>query len=212
MTPTLTSTSSLAELSEEAAREERLGHWDASAQLYARLFRSSLGDGEPVQAVNALRGQARVRREQGRYEEAAELADLSREIAERHGLMQEAARAVNVLGITRFSEGNWADAELLFEHTLQLAMDVGDDELVGLVCQNLGVLANIQGKLREARIHYLESIGSCVRSGSKRNELAIYNNLGLVCSDLREWMEAELYFDRGIEIAERSGDLAQIAV
>src|SRR4028118_865385 len=90
-------------------------------------------------------------------------------------------------------------------------MDVSDDELVGHVCQNLGVLANMQGKLREARIHYLESIGSCVRSGNKRNELTAYNNLGFVCGELGEWMEAEVYFDRAVEIAERIGDSAHIA-
>src|SRR3712207_8227714 len=48
-------------------------------------------------------------------------------------------------------------------------------ETVGLACQNLGVIANIMGDLREARIRYLESIGSAVRSGRKLNEAASYN-------------------------------------
>lgn len=212
MIPTVGAHPVLAPLVEEAAREERLGNWDASAQLYARVFRRALGEGEPVQAVNALRGQGRVRREQGRYEEAAELVELSREIAEAHGLMQEAARALNVLGIIRYAERKWSEAAELYERARELAVDLGDDELVGLVCQNLGVLSNMQGQMRDARIHYLESIASCIRSGNKRNELTIYNNLGLVCTDLREWMEAELYFDRGIEIAERIGDGAHIAL
>src|SRR3712207_9401585 len=79
-------------------------------------------------------------------------------------------------------------------------------ETVGLACQNLGVIANIMGDLREARIRYLESIGSAVRSGRKLNEAASYNNLGMVCTDLGEFLEAGLYFDRGLEIAERIGD------
>ncbi|MDQ3521649.1 MAG: hypothetical protein M3434_04840, partial [Gemmatimonadota bacterium] len=35
----------------------------------------------------------------------------------------------------------------------------------------------------------------------------VYNNLALICADLRDWMEAEVYFDRGIEIAEQLGDV-----
>lgn len=202
---------SLDSLAEHAAHEERLGRWDSAAQTFSRLFRAALGLGEIVRAVNALRGQARVRREQGRFEEAGELAELSRVIAELHGLTLESARALNVLGIIRLAEGRWAEADALYERALALAMDVSDDELVGHVCQNLGVLANMQGKLREARIHYLESIGSCVRSGNKRNELTAYNNLGFVCGELGEWMEAEVYFDRAVEIAERIGDSANIA-
>ncbi|HEX2188764.1 MAG TPA: tetratricopeptide repeat protein [Longimicrobiaceae bacterium] len=190
-------------LAEHAAHEERLGRWDSAAQGYAQAFRAALGTGEMTRAVNALRGQARVRQEQRRFEEAGELAELSRTIAEAHGLTLESARALNVLGIIRYAERRWAEAEALYEEARSLATDVGDDELVGLVCQNLGVLANMQGKLREARIHYLESIGASVRSGNKEAEMMAYNNLGVACSELREWMEAQIYFERGIEIAER---------
>jgi tetratricopeptide (TPR) repeat protein len=198
-------------IAEHAAHEELLGRWDSSAHAFSRLFRTALGQGEMVRAVNALRGQARVRREQGRFEEAGELAELSRVIAELHGLTLESARALNVLGIIRYAEGRWADAETLYDRALSLAIDVGDDELVGLVCLNQGVLANVQGKLRDARIHYLESIGSSVRSGNKRNELTAYNNLGFVCGELGEWLEAGVYFDRAVEIAERVGDSAHMA-
>jgi tetratricopeptide (TPR) repeat protein len=70
----------------------------------------------------------------------------------------------------------------------------------------------MQGRLRDARSHYLEGIASCIRSGNRRNQATIYNNLGLVCSNLREWIEAEIYFGRGIEIAEQIEDGAHIAL
>jgi tetratricopeptide (TPR) repeat protein len=187
----------------QAAAAEREGDWDTAAALYARTFRSALFEGFAERAADALRGQARVRQQQGRYEEAEELAYLSRELADRHGLQQAAARAHNILGIIRYSLQDWGGAEDQYRRALELALDTGDDELIGLACQNLGVMANLRGDLREARSRYLESVGSFVRSGTSANAIMAYNNLGIAATELREWMEAEVYFSRGIEIAER---------
>ena len=78
-----------------------------------------------------------------------------------------------------------------------------DDDLAGLASQNAGVIAYYRGDLREARALYLESIGSFVRSGNSGHALLTYNNLGLACVNLRDWLEADVYYSRGIEIAER---------
>ncbi|MFL5542913.1 MAG: tetratricopeptide repeat protein, partial [Longimicrobiaceae bacterium] len=85
-----------------ALAEEQLGNWDAAARLYAQAFRSALLAGNVERAADALRGQGRVLIREERFDEAEELVELSREIAERAGLMQSAARAINVLGIIRY--------------------------------------------------------------------------------------------------------------
>jgi tetratricopeptide (TPR) repeat protein len=200
-----------ADLADRAAHEERRGHWDAAGELFARAFREALAAGSLEAAADALRGQARVRKDAGRFAEAEELAELSREIARRNGLVRSAARATNVLALTRHAQRDWDGARALYEEALDLALQIGDDDLIGLACLNLGVLANLGGSFHDARVRYLESIGSSVRSGNKRTEVMAYNNLGMVCADQEEWMEADLYFDRGIEIAERTGDAPQLA-
>jgi len=187
----------------QAGEQEQLGHWTAAARLYSRAFRSATLDGRVEEAADALRGQARVLIREERHEEAEELATLSLEIAQRAGARQSAARAVNVLGIIRHGQRDWAASRELFRRAVELALDLGDDELVGLACQNAGVIAYGLGDLREARAAYLESIGSFVRSGSSENALHAYNNLGIASADLREWLEADVFFSRGIEIAER---------
>jgi tetratricopeptide (TPR) repeat protein len=148
---------------------------------------------------------------QWRLPEAEELALLSLEVSERHGLSRSAARALNVLALVRHFQQDWEGARAVYEDALERALEIGDDELTGLVCLNLGVVANLRGALRDARVRYLESIGSAVRSGSKQIEVMAYNNLGLVCGDLGDWMEAEVHFSRGIEIAERVGAMATLA-
>lgn len=186
-----------------AGEQEQLGRWSEAARLYARAFRAATLRGDVEESADALRGQARVLLREERYEEAEELAQLSLEIAERADARRSVARAVNVLGIIRHSRRDWTGAQENFRHAVELALDLGDDELVGLACQNSGVIAYGLGNLREARSAYLESIGSFVRSGSSENALHAYNNLGIASAQLHEWMEADVYFSRGIEIAER---------
>lgn len=198
-------------LRRRAAQAEREGDWLAAGDAYAALFDAAVREGRLAEATDALRGQARVRQQQDRFEEADEYAWLSLEIAERNGLPQAAARAVNTCAAIRYLQRDYVQARRLFEAALERALDVGDDVLIGWTCLNLGVLANIRGDLREARTRYLEGIASFVRSGSKHNAAQVYNNLGMVCADLCEWMEAEVCFDRGIEIAGRVADVPMLA-
>ena len=195
----------------QALAEEQLGNWDAAARLYARAFRSALLSGDVEKAADALRGQGRVLIREERFDEAEELVELSREIAERGGLAQSAARAINVLCIILYEQQDFAAARAYYQRALELAIEVGDDELVGLASQNAGVIANITGDVREARVALLESIGSFVRSGNADNALQGYNNLGVASAVSGEWLEAEVYFSRGIEIAERLRNVPMLA-
>src|SRR5687768_3627167 len=190
---------------EEAARLEREGAWESADALYTTAFARSVGERRPDAMVDALRRQAEVRRHRALSDEAEELAWLSLEIAERHELTTAAARALNVVACIHYARAELDQARTMFEAALARARTVRDGHLVGLACQNLGVIANIRGDLLEARALYLESIAASVRSGDRGTAMLVYHNLGMVCSDLGDWLEAELYFDRGIELAERAG-------
>ncbi len=197
-----------------AARGKQLevaGRWKEADRLYASLFRRAVAERAPSAAADALRRQASVRGRLGKGEEAEELAELSFEVAERCGLARAAARAVNVRATLLHICEDLAGAAVLYREALARARAVRDDELTGLVCQNLGVIANIQGELAEARALYLECIASTIRSGDRTAAMLAYNNLGMVCADLREWMEAELYMERGLDVAERIGHLPTAA-
>lgn len=196
---------------ERAAALERQGHWTAAESAYAEIFQAALVTRDILGAVDALRGQSRALRQQQRYDHAEDLALLSQEIAERHGLEMAAARAINTIATIRYFQEDWSGARVLYSATLERAREIGDDDLMGLVFQNLGVVMNLLGDLREARLLYLESICSSVRSQNKESEMMAYNNLGKLCLFLEEWLEAGLYLDRGIEIAERLGNTDQLS-
>ena len=107
-------------------------------------------------------------------------------MAQLHGAPESAARAMNMIAAIRFTQNHHQEARELYEQARLLAVDAGADELIGRPTQNAGIIENICGDLREARRLYLESIGSTVRSGDRRTTMMTYNNLGMVCADLRE--------------------------
>ena len=209
--PTAAPASTLEAMLTVAAALERSGDWKEVDALYSRIFACAVAEGRTFAIANALRRQAEVRRVRGAVDEGEELAWLSLEIAERHGLAAEAARALNVIASLHYARAEFDAAKTLFEEALERARAVRDGDLIGLACQNLGVLANIRGDLLEARVLYLESIASSVRSGDKTTSMLVYHNLGMVCGDLGDWLEAELYFDRGIDLADRAGNLPLLA-
>lgn len=196
---------------EQAAAFERRGEWISAEAAFGRAFHHACERGDLVGAVDALRGKCRVCQPQQRYEEAEELAELSFQVASLTGLAQAAARAVNSLAAVAYYQQRWSEARKSYVEARGLAFDHGDDELVGFTSQNLGIISNIIGDRHEAKTLYLESIGSTVRSGDRRTAMIAYGNLAMVCADLQEWMEAEVYCSRGTEIAEQLGDVTWLA-
>lgn len=198
-------TGTLAQVAERARSVELAGQWRSAREEFSHLFALAVAQRDLGILVDALRGAARSYQRQELYEEAEELTELSREIAERNGLLQAAARATNNLAVIRHLQRDWDGAQALYQAAFDAALDVGDDALLAWTTQNLGILANLRGDLHEARLHYLESVAASVRSGDGSTAAIVYNNLGKVCCYLSEWLEALLYFDRGIEIAHRLG-------
>lgn len=193
-------------IADEVAALDRAAEWEPARAACARAFTAAAAAGDVHAMADATRGAARMLRKLGLLDEAEEQAELSREIASRAGLALQAARAVNVLGNVRHVAGALHEAADLYEQALEQAREVRDDELIGLACANLGVVANIRGHLGAAFQFYLESIAAAVRTGDVQASVLGYNNLGLLACDVREWMQADLLFHRALELAEQAGD------
>jgi tetratricopeptide (TPR) repeat protein len=201
-------THALQEIADEAAGLERAADWEPARAAYARVFAAAAAARDVPALADATRGAARILREVARLDEAEEMAELSLEIAARAALPREMARAANVLGIILYERGAIHEAAERYEAALELAREIRDDELIGLVCANLGVVANIRGDLAVAAAFYLESIAAAVRTSNVQASVLGYNNLGMLASDVREWMQADLLFHRALELAEELGDAA----
>lgn len=188
---------------ERASQLEAAADWESAAFAYTDLYRTALQLDSTADAAVALRGQARVRRESGQHELAQDLSELSYEIAYRSGHLRDAARAINTTATIRHMLRDFDGAVALYEQALELARDVGDDELIALAAQNVGIIRNIAGELDSARAFYLESIAAALRTADARGAVVAYMHLGVVCSDLDECLQAGMYLERALEIAER---------
>jgi hypothetical protein len=196
---------------ERALAHQRAGRWADAAATCSEIFPRAVAERDVRALANALYGQARARRGQSRHEEALELIELCREVSDRNGMVQLAARALNESAVLFYERGDLDGARWRYQQALEEAWRADDALLMAFIYQNLGVIANTQGDLREARVLYLESIAASLRSQDPTSTIMVYNNLGMLSADLQEWMESEVFFDRGIEIAERVGHRVQLS-
>src|SRR5438876_745047 len=114
------------------------------------------------------------------------------------GWVSDRATPRRSLGVMRRS------ADLLHE-----ALQLGGSrkELRARVEQNLGILANIQGELREAIARYERSLEAYRGSGDAQGCAIAYHNLGMVSADRGRFHAADCYFREARSLAERVGDL-----
>lgn len=196
-----------ADVAARAASLQRKGDWDAVAGLYQDAFQQATAAGDAEQATRALIGHGWALARKGRLRQAEELAREGISLAEHSGLPGPAAHATNLLASVFFFRSDFPAAAELYADARDRADLLGDDLLVGSTSRNLGNIANIRGDFREARALYLESIGAVIRADNKEGAMLTYLNLGKACVCLEDWLEAEVYFDRGIEIAQEIGDV-----
>jgi putative nucleotidyltransferase with HDIG domain len=176
-----------------------------AVQCYESAIEAATGDGEPGALAEALR-------RLGVLHHHRDLPALARELCQRsyttaleiHNSVL-AAEAMNALAGFDFEAGQIETARDQFYRALELGGSSA--ELRGRTEQNLGILANIQGRLAEALAHYQRSLAAFESSGDECGCAIAYHNLGMVSADRELWDDADEYFRQSLEIAQRIGDL-----
>jgi len=171
---------------------------------YETVIAEAEHSGEWALRAEALRRVARVHLIHGEVAAAREACAQSEEIAARNGDTLLAAEALNARGIIEM-EGDVEAAREMFLRALELGGC--SVELRARVEQNLGILANMQGQLEQAQIHYGCSLQAYQQANNEHGCALAYHNLGMLNADREEWDDAERHFEESRAIAERIGDL-----
>lgn len=184
---------------------ERSGRMDDAVRCYEQAIEAAGSSGERPTEATALRVLGVVRHRQGRAEEAQALCRRSHDQALEVGDLLLAGEALNALAGFAFERGEIAAAR----ETYLTALSLGgaSETLRGRIELNLGILANIQGRPRDALDHNHRALAAFERAGDERGAALCFHNLGMVVADGSDWEAAVAHFRQSLEIALKIGDV-----
>ena len=203
--PALSGARRAADLLHDARERERAGCIPEAVELFEAAIVAAERLGEQTVLAEALRRLAVVRHHRNESDAARALCARSHDVAQGIGNDLLAAEALNTLGVLDLNLGALDDARKTFLRAL--ALGGPGRELGARVEQNLGIVANIQGDLEEALMRYGRSLEAYQSARDEHGCAIAYHNLGMINADRRLFDEADRYFHKSHEIAERAGDL-----
>jgi tetratricopeptide (TPR) repeat protein len=112
---------------------------------------------------------------------------------------------VNLIGAACFALGELSEAMMAFSRALDLAEQNGDVLLLARATNNLGAIANLQGRFEDALWHYRLAIPAYQRAGQPRGIAEGHHNLAITLRDLGQLDEADENERRTIEYAADGG-------
>ena len=145
---------------------------------------------------DALITRGRLKREDGRYDEALEDLTTSLSIYSQLQDSAQMANALNDISIVYAMSGDDPKALEYFEETLTLFQKLGDDKGVSQLLNNIGVIHRSAGNLAKAKDYFLESLQ--IKEGRRdTSDLPrSYANLGSVFYDMGINREAWRYYQK----------------
>jgi tetratricopeptide (TPR) repeat protein len=161
----------------------------------------------PVVAAATFR-LGRVSWRQGRFDEALRHYERARALASLFTDDELVASIENAVGAVQCERGLYVQARASYLVALERAEQ---SALRGRVLLNLGVLANIQGELDEARARYGKSIAEFEQAKDDEGLALVYHNLGMVHADRADWAAAGESYERALTISERLGMRQMVA-
>ena len=169
---------------------------------------ATLGESRDVRLlITTLRRRGNDKLHIGETAAAAALYEQSLSIARAVGYVGGIAHALNCKATVVQRRGNLDEAEQLFNEAAILAEQGEERRLIGMVQQNLGVLASIRGAWDAALASYRLSLAAFDAEKDAVAASWVLNNMGKLHGDRGETALAEQCFARAIGIAQERGDL-----
>ena len=189
----------------DAREHERIGRTREAIETYSAAIDAADARDEGGILAEALRRLGNIRRRRHELQEASALHNQSYEIATALGDNVLAAEALNALALVHIERGEWEQARAMLHRALR--MGSYSEELSGRIQQNLGIMANIQGDVRTALMHYERSLEAFRTARDDRGCAIAYHNLAMNSADRRLWEDADRYYRASYGLADSIGDV-----
>jgi len=141
-----------------------------------------------------------------RYQEARDLANEARAMAEKLDLRIDAASAANTAGIASLALGDSADARALITSALTTWEDTGNAQGQGACHANLGIIADDLGQVDEAIEHYGRALDIFSVTGHKPGKATVLQNLTGIALQRGDLDETRRLADEALLLARSTGD------
>ena len=166
----------------------------------------------PVGASDALadvlRWKGSVLRDRGHHAAAADLYAQSLSVADAVGYGGGRAHALNCLGTVAQFRGDLTAAERWYGEAARLAHRLADRRLSGMVQQNLGIVADVQGRTDEAVAHFRLALAAFEMEEQRDAALWVLNNLGVLYTREAAYARATDVLERALHLAHALKDVA----
>lgn len=113
---------------------------------------------------------------------------------------------LNMLGDIACAEGNYAEAEGLFQQSLKIARDLHDLYYQAILLNNLATVYHYNHQVEQARRTYQDSLTICKIIGDQDGEAMALNNLGELAVLEGDYAKAVEYSNQALKIAQQIGE------
>jgi putative nucleotidyltransferase with HDIG domain len=193
-------------LIEEAHRAAAAGKRDLARQRYESALYLLRDRSEAVASATILRRVGRTYLDDGDVLAGLDCLTAALAVAEACGDAKEIAHTVNVMAISYWQRGMLEDAERLYDDAGRMARVAGDERLIAMVEQNLGVIASMRGDIERALVHYVDSLARYRRLGLTEELARLLPNIGMAYAGLENWEQAERMYDESYSLAKECND------
>jgi len=142
---------------------------------------------------------------------AAAWASQMTEAMERGGGRHGRATATQLRGLVADQRKDYAEAERLYAEALAAYRDLGAEDWVAIVLNDLGCVAGAQEQYDCAEDYYREALAIHEKQDEKHHQPAILCNLGLLALARGRPAEARPHYERALALAREVGREDQVA-
>lgn len=194
-------------LAREALGSSRSADPDHALDACDHALALLLSVGPSDALADVLRWKGSILRDRGQHTSALDLYNQSLAVADSVGYRVGRAHALNCLGTVSQFRGDLPAAERWYGEAARLAHRLGDRKLSGMVQQNLGIVADVQGRTDEAVAHFRLSLVAFEQEDQLASALLVLNNLGVLYTRENAYRRAEEVLERALTLAHKLGDV-----
>ncbi len=132
-------------------------------------------------------------------------------LAQKAGIPQFEAEALNYIGITHEAQGNY-DKALDFEHrALAMRRKIGDDSKTAKTINDIGIIYDEMGDFQKALENYFEARKIFEQLQDSSRIAMVLTNIGIVLKEQKEYRKVVGYYRRALAIYQKLGNRFGVA-